>query len=63
MKMIRKGAIVRKKGMSEEDLETWGEYYEVYKKEKTIVRCVSLKKTWFGVSLVCGVDDVELVNK
>lgn len=63
VKTLRKGAIVRKKEQSPEERECWGELYEVYHKEGNFVKCISLKKPYFGVALSCGINAVELVNK
>ena len=63
MKTMRKGAIVKYCGSKKDFVETWGELFEVYHKEKNVLRLVSLKKPIFGVCAVVPCKDCKLVEE
>lgn len=46
---MRNKMIVKYIGKNKNIINTWGEYFEVYKKEDKAVKLVSLEKPFFGV--------------
>ena len=63
MKTMRKNAIVKYCGTDKDLVETWGELFEVYHKEKNVIRLVSVKKPYFGVCAIVPCKDCKLVEE
>lgn len=62
MKTMRKGAIVKYIGKDKEFVETWGDTFEVWRKEGAFVRVISLKKPQFDVCSVQSCKNFKVIK-
>lgn len=61
MKTIRKGAKIKYVGKNQELVKTWGDVFDVFRKEGNWVRVSSVKRPEFGICAVIPVNDVTII--